>query len=132
MRNNTSIKADSAEKLVKISTVIKEIYGDDLHKKRQPFDFYGFCILCLDCSKRIINYNKDDCMKKLLVLIATSALCSSVFAAPTAAMGLHHHNSKSGTSAKKMVVLKSQKNKNSTNQNVKKAKVVESKKNEVQ
>lgn len=35
MRNNTSIKADSAEKLVKISTVIKEIYGDDLHKKRQ-------------------------------------------------------------------------------------------------
>ena len=29
------MKADSANKLVKISTVIKEIYGDDLHKKRQ-------------------------------------------------------------------------------------------------
>ena len=29
------MKADSADKLVKISTVIKEIYGDDLHKKRQ-------------------------------------------------------------------------------------------------
>jgi len=29
------MKADSADKLVKISTVIKEIYGDVLHKKRQ-------------------------------------------------------------------------------------------------
>jgi hypothetical protein len=29
------MKADSANKLVKISSVIKEIYGDDLHKKRQ-------------------------------------------------------------------------------------------------
>ena len=29
------MKADSADKLVKISSVIKEIYGDDLHKKRQ-------------------------------------------------------------------------------------------------
>lgn len=29
------MKADSADKLVKISTVIREIYGDDLHKKRQ-------------------------------------------------------------------------------------------------
>jgi transposase len=29
------MKADSADKLIKISTVIKEIYGDDLHKKRQ-------------------------------------------------------------------------------------------------
>lgn len=29
------MKADSAEKLVKISSVINEIYGDDLHKKRQ-------------------------------------------------------------------------------------------------
>jgi transposase len=29
------MKADSANKLVKISTVIKEIYGNDLHKKRQ-------------------------------------------------------------------------------------------------
>jgi hypothetical protein len=29
------MKADSADKLVKISSVIKEIYGADLHKKRQ-------------------------------------------------------------------------------------------------
>ena len=29
------MKADSADKLVKISSVINEIYGDDLHKKRQ-------------------------------------------------------------------------------------------------
>lgn len=29
------MKTDSANKLVKISSVIKEIYGDDLHKKRQ-------------------------------------------------------------------------------------------------
>jgi hypothetical protein len=29
------MKAESANKLVKISTVIHEIYGDDLHKKRQ-------------------------------------------------------------------------------------------------
>ena len=29
------MKAESADKLVKISSVIKEIYGDDLHKKRQ-------------------------------------------------------------------------------------------------
>ena len=35
MRDNTSMKAESANKLVKISTVIKVIYGDYLHKKRQ-------------------------------------------------------------------------------------------------
>jgi hypothetical protein len=35
MRINRSIKVDSAKKLVEVSTVIKEIYGDDLHKKRQ-------------------------------------------------------------------------------------------------
>jgi hypothetical protein len=35
MRNNEPMKADSANKLVKISSVIKEIYGDELHKKRQ-------------------------------------------------------------------------------------------------
>ena len=29
------MKSDSANKLVKISSVIEEIYGDDLHKKRQ-------------------------------------------------------------------------------------------------
>jgi hypothetical protein len=29
------MKADSANKLAKISSIIKEIYGDDLHKKRQ-------------------------------------------------------------------------------------------------
>ena len=29
------MKAESADKLVKISSVINEIYGDDLHKKRQ-------------------------------------------------------------------------------------------------
>lgn len=29
------MKAESADKLVKISSVIREIYGDDLHKKRQ-------------------------------------------------------------------------------------------------
>jgi hypothetical protein len=29
------MKAESADKLVKISSVIKDIYGDDLHKKRQ-------------------------------------------------------------------------------------------------
>ena len=35
MRISTLMKAASANKLVKISSVIKEIYGDDLHKKRQ-------------------------------------------------------------------------------------------------
>jgi hypothetical protein len=35
MRNNDPMKADSANKLVKISSVIKEIYGDELHKKRK-------------------------------------------------------------------------------------------------
>lgn len=29
------MKAESADKLIKITSVIKEIYGDDLHKKRQ-------------------------------------------------------------------------------------------------
>lgn len=29
------MKAESADKLVKISSVIHEIYGEDLHKKRQ-------------------------------------------------------------------------------------------------
>lgn len=29
------MKADSANKLVKISSVIKKIYGDELHQKRQ-------------------------------------------------------------------------------------------------
>ncbi len=40
------MKAESANKLVKISSVIKEIYGDDLHKKDNnplllpPWDYY--------------------------------------------------------------------------------------------
>src|SRR5688572_14712051 len=29
------MKKDSSEKLVKVSSIIKEIYGEDLHKKRQ-------------------------------------------------------------------------------------------------
>ena len=29
------MKSDSANKLIKVSSVIEEIYGDDLHKKRQ-------------------------------------------------------------------------------------------------
>lgn len=35
MRMMHRMKADSADKLVKISTVIKEIYKDELHQKRQ-------------------------------------------------------------------------------------------------
>jgi hypothetical protein len=30
------MKSESANKLVKITSVVEKIFGDDLHKKRQP------------------------------------------------------------------------------------------------
>ena len=35
MRDDNPMKADSADKLIKISSVIDKIYGEELHKKRQ-------------------------------------------------------------------------------------------------
>ena len=46
------MKSDSANKLIKISSVIEEIYGADLHKKRQQsFAYAAMGILATDVTQ---------------------------------------------------------------------------------
>lgn len=53
------MKAESADKLVKISSVIKEIYGDDLHKKRQQSIAFAAMGLLSSESLFYIEWLKD-------------------------------------------------------------------------